>query len=299
MFSKIKSISYHDINGLLESVQPLEAISLKTNVGLLTPIYEVEDHGRQKLSPVKFCSKGLIKTINLQNSTKVETSIGKISTELITFYPEGQIRRLFPLNGKLSGYWSENDEYKLAESIDIKTPLGIINAKPIYFHYYKTGELKSVTFWPKEKIILKTHIGDIEIKTGVSFYKSGKLHSLEPANPITIETPIGRIKAFDPDPIGVNGEKNSLSFHEDGTIERISTIATKVKVNDLEFSPSEVPSLCNDDEFMLLPLKIEFEPETYKFKINYKLIGESKPSDNHKITSFVSKKKLFGIASCT
>lgn len=288
MFSAIKSIPYHDINGLLESVQPLEAIKLETKVGFLTPIYEVEDHGRQKLSPVKFSSKGLIKTINLQTATKVETSIGEISAEMITFYPEGQIRRLFPLNGKLSGYWSENDEHKLAETIEIQTPLGIIKAKPIYFHFYETGELKSVTFWPKERIVIETHIGPINIKTGISFYKSGKLHSLEPAEQTIIDTPIGRIKAFDPDPIGINGEKNSLSFYEDGTLERISSIATKVEVNDTEFSPSEVPSLCDEEIMMLLPLKIEFGSEMYKYKINYKLIGESKPTDMHKVSKFKS-----------
>ena len=303
MFSKIKSIPYHDINGLLESIQPLEEVTIETSVGPLIPIYFVEDHGRKKLSPVKFNSDGKIKSINLQKATVVKTSVGDISTELITFYPSGSIRRIFPLNGKLSGYWSENDEYKLSPTIEIPTSLGVISAKPIYIHFYETGELKSITFWPKERIFLSTHIGEIDVKTGISFYKSGKIRSIEPANPVSINTPIGRIKAFDPDPIGVNGESNSLSFYEDGNIEKISTISSSIIAETdsetLILNPQEVPSHCNDEEFMIQPLKIEFGPLEYKFKYNFKVIATTPRNANYKISRFKSTKKIFCATSAT
>jgi hypothetical protein len=53
---------------------------------------------------------------------------------LITFYEDGSIESLFPLNGQISAFWSEEEEGALArkfdftfhERITIDTPIGKI-----------------------------------------------------------------------------------------------------------------------------------------------------------------------------
>ena len=47
-----------------------------------------------------------------------------MDAELVTFHADGSLRRVFPLNGKLSGYWTEADEGALAKAMELSTPLG-------------------------------------------------------------------------------------------------------------------------------------------------------------------------------
>lgn len=305
MFTKIKNIPYPDIHGVLDAVQPLEEIVIKTKSGLLIPVYKVEDQGRMKLTPVKLDSEGKIKSLQMQNSTNIKTSVGNISAEFITFYPSGNLRRLFPLNGKLSGFWSEDNEYKLAKSITIPTPIGDISVKPIYIHFYETGELKSITFWPKEKIKINTIDGSISIKTGISFHKSGTLRSYEPECPIMVKSPIGDIEAYDPDPLGINGEKNSLSYNYNGELQTVSTIRSEVTViNNLgekfTFSPKPQPSRCSDTIFVLLPLKLEFKQNKVVFSHGFKTIGTVSIFAEYKIKPFETDVKVVtSVLGCT
>jgi hypothetical protein len=142
----------------------MEKLDIKTTLGPLIPIYDVEDHGRKKLTPVKLHKNGRIKSMSLQNATVVNTPIGELSVELVTFYESGAVRRVFPLNGKLSGYWTERNEYKLAQTLPIATPIGILDVKPIYIQFHETGELKSILLWPMERVSINTPVGNITIK---------------------------------------------------------------------------------------------------------------------------------------
>jgi len=305
MFNQVPNISYSNIHGVLESIQPLDKVAISTKVGTLIPIYRVEDHGRKKLTPVKVDPLGRVKSLQLQDVTQVSTTVGEIPTEFITFYPSGNIRRVFPLNGKLSGYWSEDNEYNLAKIISIKTMVGTISVKPIYVHFYETGELKSITFWPKERVLINTRYGEIKIKTGISFYKSGRVKSFEPDSQLSIETPIGNLLAYDPDPIGINGEKNSLSFNEEGDVITISTISSEVIVVDNKgmeniFTPDVQPSRCDDEIFILMPLKIEFHGDEVIFKYGFKTIGKSKKNSEFIIKEFTSDKvQNCNLSSCS
>lgn len=270
-FSKIQHTCYNDNLGNTEAVQPFERIELSTLAGPLVPIYSVEDHGRKKLVPVRLYKSGAIKSIALQEATVIQTAIGPICAELITFYENGAVSRLFPLNGKLSGYWSELNEYKLSKEIEIPTPLGTIAVRPIYIHFYDTGELKSITFWPAEQIQINTPIGATTIKRGMSFHRNGTLASCEPVAPLMVQTPLGEIEAFDPDPNGMNGESNSLSFNQNGSIAGLSTIATTVCVADLHnetisYSPLVQRSRCSDTAFVIDPLKIKFKNKDIAFR---------------------------------
>lgn len=269
MFDAISYTSYPDHNGIVESVQPFEKIAIETAVGQLVPIHAVEDHGRKKLTPVKLHKNGAIKSMSLQDATVIPTSIGELSAELVTFYESGALRRVFPLNGKLSGYWTEKNEFKLAEPISIPTSVGTICAKPIYMQFYETGELQSIVFWPQERVTIEAPIGKLEIKNGISFHKNGALASCEPAAPVRVETPVGSIEAHDPDPNGMIGEKNSLSFTPQGELSGLST--TNAVVNsadgdrDLSFSPVVERSMCSDTAFTIRPLRIAFRKDVYLF----------------------------------
>ncbi|MBN2617518.1 MAG: hypothetical protein JXR64_04325 [Spirochaetales bacterium] len=277
MLNSGKQRLYRDIHGVLEAIQPLERIEIKTKIGSLVPVYKVEDHGRMKLVPIKVDSTGKIKSFQLQEPTEIATSVGSITCEFVTFYESGAIKRVFPLNGKLSGYWSQENEYKLAKLISIPTPLGNIRVKPIYLHFYETGEIKSITFWPGEIVELPTPSGIINIKTGISFYKNGSLKSYEPNEIIEIETSIGVIEAFDPDPMGINGEKNSLSFTESGNVLTLSTVSKEIDVikdgAKHRYSPLKQLSRCSDSVYVTLPLNIEFNGESVIFKHINKVIG--------------------------
>lgn len=304
MFDKIKHITYTDIHGVLEATQPFEEIILETFVGPLIPVYKIEDQGRKKLTPVKFYPEGRIKSLQLQEGMDIETSIGVFSTEFITFYPSGEMCRLFQLNGKLSGYWSEENEYNLAESMNIPSPIGDIFGKPMYVHFYETGQLKSITYWPQESVLVESDYGTLNIKTGISFYPCGSLKSYEPSEPIIVSTPIGNIEAYDPDPMGINGEQNSLKFKLNTDILALSTIKSEVIIINGSgyketYSPQEVSSRCSDEKFVVQPLKIEFADDKIIFRHGFKIVGSTPKDSVIVLQDFIPSKELVCEQCCS
>lgn len=250
--------------------QPKQEIALKTSVGDLVPVYHVEDHGRMKLVPVKKFDSGNIRSLQLQEGTKIETSLGYIKAEFLTFYETGELQRLFPLNGKLSGYWTESNEYNLAKELSITVNNNTITAKIIAINFYKSGAVKSLTFWPKERVELLTNSGNILIKNGISFYENGNVKSYEPLTPINIDTQVGAVESFDPSPIGITGDRNSLMFNEAGEIVKFSTITNSISVLDTMgnkqlFNPNRIPSRCSENSFIIEPLKVEIDQEKVRF----------------------------------
>ncbi|MGL1890974.1 MAG: hypothetical protein OCD02_05070 [Spirochaetaceae bacterium] len=304
MFQDIKHIKYSNINGDLESIQPFEEVKIKTSIGTIIPVYNVEDMGRKKLTPIKFDLDGNIKSLQLQDVKKIKTSIGMFLTEFITFYASGEMCRLFQLNGKLSGFWSEQNEYDLAKTIKISTPIGDIIGKPIYIHFYKSGELKSITFWPKERVSVQGEYGLFEIKTGISFHPCGSLKSYEPVEPIIVHTALGNIEAFDPDPVGINGERNSLEFNTSGDILRLSTIKSQVMVIDDDgnseiFAPVEIISRCNDELFVIQPLNIEFSDDEVIFRYGFKIAGKASRNLVFVLQEFSPQNQLASVGCCS
>lgn len=303
LFKDVKHIPYYNNDGTVESVQVLEKCSISTSIGNLTPIYEVDDHGRKKLTPVKFRKDGSIKSISLQKPVHIKTSIGSFSVELVTFYPDGSLCRAFPLNGKLSGFWSEASEYKLAETIEINSSVGILSFKAINIHFYETGELCSATLWPQERVEINTIYGTWRFKNGISFHKNGNIASCEPVSSVSIETPLGKMDAFDPDPNGICGHKNSLNFTEDGKISALSSINSIVNVQDKEgyrfnFEPKVMRSYCNDDEYIVEPLKIEFENDRVIFKNGFKTTGMIHMDSSFNVDIFQPDVSLTNAMSC-
>jgi antitoxin component YwqK of YwqJK toxin-antitoxin module len=246
-----------------------ERSELITPLGILVPQYEHTGIRRKHTYSVSFFPNGKISRIALHEQTKVETPIGKLPAELITFYENGSIKKLFPLNGHISGYWNEDDEYNLAEEFCFDFPFGSIKTKIIGIGFYENGAVRSVTLWPNEVITINTPIGEQMVRIGFSLYPDGSLQSFEPARPIKVMTPIGLINSFDANANGISGDKNSLNFYEDGNIKSLITSSTKiiatvhnniVKVH----SPIYIREMY-ESEIFFRPLEIDFEKDKVRF----------------------------------
>jgi hypothetical protein len=251
---------YHT-NGTLASCTLQSKTTVKTAVGELVPQYNYDDLRRKYIHSLTFYDSGDLKSVSLETVTEIETPLGKFPAEFITFYPSGAIKRFFPLNGKLSGYWSETQEAELAVPFNFEFSFANFKAKIIGLHFYETGQLHSLTLQPEEVITLKTPIGDIPVKTGFSLDAKGKLASLEPAKPTPVKTPIGIILAFDSQSVGIHADSNSLIFSETGDIVSIKTtdqimITTKDTVDFIK--PMEKMNPLNDDSTIIFPLTLKF-----------------------------------------
>jgi hypothetical protein len=251
-------------DGSMKECMFLGEVELTTEYGSLIPQYEFEDNRRKYIYSLSCYKGGSIRRIALNDKTVIPTPIGKKEAELVMFYQSGKLKRLFPLNGRISAYWDENDEYKLAKEDRIELPCGIIKAKVIAYSFYENGVVRDLTFWPKETIKLVTPLGEIRARIGVSFYQDGSIKSLEPSFPVSVQTPIGRIKAFDYNASGISGDQNSLLFTGTGAVQELITSGMKITIQDREgktlavFSP--VQDLDEDGlEVSFTALKLAFE----------------------------------------
>jgi hypothetical protein len=200
---------------------------LVTHVGELVPFY-TETHRRKNKCSVEFHKNGMVKAVALNEIQEIQTPIGEFPAELVTFYETGELKRFFPLDGKISGMWSEEEEKSLAIPLSFEFPFSSFTAIISGIAFYKTGDIRSITLFPGEKIPISTEYGEIPARNGFSLYESGKLESLEPALPFVIQTPTGPRRAFDPNAIGVNADINSLVFSEEGKIINYIDLATAI-----------------------------------------------------------------------
>lgn len=252
-------------NGNIASCSIVAPCTVETQAGLLVPQYSTDGLRKKTLQAVSFYRSGALRSLPLEKQGIVKTPIGELPAELITFYESGAIKRVFPLNGKLSGYWSEEDEASLSKSLPLKVGENNITARCISIGFYEQGSIESITLWPNESVLLDTPKGKVQTRIGVKFNPLGKVLSVEPAVPTKVETPIGNVTAYDNDAIGIVGDNNSLSFFENGEIRSVTTVHTKVIVtglegNKTELSPSTRESLCGSGEKELIPMVIEFMP---------------------------------------
>jgi hypothetical protein len=257
-------------NGLVASCVPMGAISIETPVGRLTTQHTTDDMRRPKVETLEFFPNGTLKNIALEEPTVIPTPLGPMSAELLTFYPCGSLRRVFPLNGKLSGYWTVKEEATRTSPLTVGTPAGTVTARLVGVQFYPSGELRSLTLWPDENADIDTPTGPQTTRIGMAFYKGGGLRSFEPHRMITVSTPLGGLEAFDPDALGIHGDLGSLSFHEDGSVAGLATPLNTVEVTLPDgstrlFAPKKTPSLCDERIMDTKPLRISFLPGRITF----------------------------------
>lgn len=255
--------TYH--SGELESVKLNGKNMIVTHVGELVPAYTHTPRRKNKPS-VEFYKSGMVKALMLEEQIEVETPIGSLPAEQVTFYATGELHRLFVTNGQISGFWTEEEEKQHSIPLTFEFDFSSFSAYLSSICFYKSGSIQSITLYPGESIILKTPAGEVETGIGFSLYESGKLESVEPKAPILIQTPIGKFDAFNPDAIGIHAESNSIIFDEKGRLSAFSTADNKVLVQtDKEefmiLKPMETMHPLHDDETVRIAMKIVFDFE--------------------------------------
>ncbi|EFL49800.1 conserved hypothetical protein [Solidesulfovibrio fructosivorans JJ]] len=250
-------------DGSLRAVSLDGPVALETSLGRLTPQHTIDDSRRMQLPQLTFFPNGQVRSLPLETSTVVDTPVGELPAELVTFHENGAVARVFPLNGKLSGYWTEADEAGLAETLSLDTSIGRIASRFVSVAFSPDGELRSLTLWPGEEVTVKTPVGNAPARLGLSFHSGGALRSLEPARPMETPTPAGVIWAYDPDAVGISGDENSLAFDLSGTVSRVATIRSQLVARlpgeaPRELAPAVRESICGDGDHEITPLVLEF-----------------------------------------
>lgn len=253
-------------SGEIESYKFEKQNKITINNNEYIPLYSYLDNRRKELPSLRLYKSGKVKSIILEKSKELDTKYGKYQVEKVTFYENGNIKRIFHLDGKISGYWSEDDEYSLAKEYYFSFLFGEFNVKTISIYFYKSGEIKSLTLWPKELIKIKVGNKIINVRSGVSIFENGRLSSCEPVFPTKINTNIGLIEAFDKNALGICGDKNSLEFFQDGRVKSLITSTDIIDVyegNKLinTHSPKEQILYSGGNEMELTTINIEFNKE--------------------------------------
>ncbi|WP_148705467.1 hypothetical protein [Methanosarcina siciliae] len=255
----ITSFTTYD-SGELHECKLNEYNLIRTKYGDLVPQYGDPGVRKKQLKALSFYKSGKIKNISLEQQTEINTSIGTFPAELVTFFEDGSLNSLFPLNGQISGFWSEEEEGALAQKYDFTFPFGSFSAKIIGLRFYPDGKVRSLILWPNERIIIDTPAGKIPIRVGFKLYEDGSIESAEPAKPVPVETPIGTINAYDANALGIEADKNSLGFERNGRLTSLSTfdiISVKTGSGEKRVTfPKLKPGLTDDYE--KVPIKLRF-----------------------------------------
>jgi hypothetical protein len=252
--------------GSLRAAAVAAPFALDTAIGRLTPQHSIDDARRMYKPPLTFYANGQARSVPLETRTVVETPVGPLPAELVTFHENGSLARVFPLNGKLSGYWTEADEGGLAEVLPVATPVGSLAARFVAVAFDEAGRLRSLTLWPGEEVAVRAPCGTVPVRLGVSFHPDGGLRSLEPARPVEVPTPAGLVWAYDSDAVGIAGDDNSLTFDPSGQVVRVATVRTTVTARlpgggRRELAPLVRDSICGDGETELTPLLLVFSDD--------------------------------------
>jgi hypothetical protein len=255
----------HTPGGALLSIRLEEQNMILTHAGALIPFYGEETVRRKHKPSVTFHQNGMIKAVALEAQTNVETPIGALPAELITFYDTGEVHRVFPLDGKISGFWSEEEERALNIPLSFDLGFTAFTALLSGISFYKSGQIKSVTLFPEERIVIGAGaLGQIPTRCGLSLYESGALRSLEPAEPTKVKTPIGVLSAYDVTAHGINADTCSLCLDEAGRVTRIVTSGDRITVerrsdgSALTFTPKEIYTDDDGTLPMTLPVELDF-----------------------------------------
>lgn len=258
-------------SGQVKSLSVEEENEIKTQYGTFVPKYTepfgVDERLLKNRNGIAFHENGVIKSISLEKQSPVTTLYGDFPAELLTFYNSGKLHRIFPLNGLITGYWSEEDEKQLAEVFQFKLSVGNFEAKVISLRFYPSGKLRSLTLWPGEMIQIMTPIGALEVRTGFSLYEDGRLQSVEPASELTIESMLGKITVFDPDALGIHADQNSLKFNQNGSIKGFKSTTHGVIIKDengnqIKVGPRIVPSYVDINEKVIMPITVRIDDES-------------------------------------
>ena len=252
--------------GQIENCKLSEPNEIEMVCGRLIPRWSKPDMRRKELKSLSFYRSGAVRSISLEKQTNIETSLGVFPAELVTFYEDGALESVFPLDGQIGFGWSEKDEFAFAEDVEFDFLFGSFCAKPVGLRFYNSGSLRSLILWPGERIILTTPAGNITVRIGFRLHENGTLESIEPAIPTAIQTPIGLVSVYDGNALGIDAELNSLRFDNRGILTQFSTsgdILVKNRETGQRQLFSSLPKRgISDDDIFKMPIVVKLSDDT-------------------------------------
>lgn len=252
-------ITPHDILCETENV-------LHTRYGNLIPRYHDEEGRRKTTKCLSFHADGTLASIDLQEQTAIATPIGMIYAELLTFYPDGSLHRLFPRNGNISGFWSEQEEQNLIEPVSIPVASGNLSIKADSIIFSPHHTLQGIAFCSGEVVMLHTPLGAIRVRHGFRLYDTGAVQSLEPAEETPVRTPLGTLHAYDAAALGIYADHQSLVFDRTGKIRALITSTDLIHIQNEEkgeqiFAPYYRTNQLTEEGLEVIPLRIQFQED--------------------------------------
>lgn len=274
--SKMNGVKVNEIfeDGSVKSCVISGYNCLRTAFGPMVPQFTEEfSHfsRKKKLRPsMIFHRNGSVKSLALDEQMDIKTPLGTFGAELVTFYDDGNLNRVFPLNGAIDGYWSQEEEGALALTHDFDLSVGKVSAKLVSLRFCKDGNLKSLTFWPGSDVSIMTPVGELICRNGLSLYEDGSLKSTEPSKMTNIDTPIGKVLAYDPNAIGLHADTGSLTFSREGQLRTVTTNINTFRIQERDgiitvIEPREIESFVEDSDVELVPVSITFTDERVHF----------------------------------
>lgn len=191
---------------------------ISTKYGNLLPCSGASDYRKKHRCAVCLYDSGALRSVYLEEPQVLSFPSGDFQAELITFYEDGNAKRIFPLYGQISAYWSIEEEAEYAPEYDFEIAGGTYRIKPECIFFYPSGKIRSITFWPSDELSIKTPAGLIKTKLGIELYENGSIRSIEPVYGTVISTPSGDIRPFRYRPVMMHAENATLKFTEDGKL---------------------------------------------------------------------------------
>lgn len=191
---------------------------ISTKYGNLLPCSGASDYRKKHRCAVCLYDSGALKSVYLEEPQVLSFPSGDFQAELITFYEDGNAKRIFPLYGQISAYWSIEEEAEYAPEYDFEIAGGTNRIKPECIFFYPSGKIRSITLWPSDELSIKTPAGLIKTKLGIELYENGSIRSIEPVYGTVISTPTGDIRPFRYRPVMMHAENATLKFTEDGKL---------------------------------------------------------------------------------
>lgn len=204
---------------------------VKTKYGSFTCCSDASDLRKKYRCPVEYHLNGEVKSIYLQDAEEVSLPEGRFQAELLTFYEDGSIKRLFPRYGQLSSYWSVEDEVEEAPEYVFTVNGQDLKIRPQCLYFYPSGKIRSVTIWPTDSVTVNTPKGPVTSKLGFEIYENRAIRSIEPSFGTVFDTEYGKAKPFMIRKHMLHAEDASTRFDNTGNLTSFATLHTKVEVN--------------------------------------------------------------------
>jgi hypothetical protein len=202
-----------------------------TKYGNLLPCSGASDYRKKHRCAVSYFESGSVRSVYLEETEVLSFSAGDFQTELITFYEDGNVKRIFPLYGQISAYWSLGEEAENAPFYDFDLAGEKYHIRPQCIFFYPSGKIRSITLWPGDQITVNTTKGPVATKLGIEIYEDKKIRSIEPSFGTIFKTEYGDAKPFMVRKHMLHSEDASARFDEDGNLLSFTTLQTRVEAD--------------------------------------------------------------------